>query len=335
MYSDYYETLIHKHLSGELTSSEEQSLNTWLEESPQHRAHLQEAERIWELAGADPQFSLDIDLEHEIARFNDRVHNENAARVEAPAPAPGAHGLRLIWRYAAAAVLLLGAVMFLMQSKGGGMVLIETAANETREVILPDESTVLLNEHSRIAFDEGFSERFVQMHGEVFFDVQHDASRPFRIQSGKGWVEVLGTSFVVRYRPQEPEIRVTVSTGRVAFGVPELNQQEILEPGYSGTLVKATNTLSVAPNEDPNFQVWRNRSLAFDETPLIDVVQVLRTHFGIVIDAIDPGLERCTFSGEFESPQLDAVLDMLSFTVDIDISVQDGVYEFSGVGCMQ
>ena len=329
MYSDYYETLIHKQLSGELSHDEEHALKEWLEESPEHQAHLEEAERIWNLTGLDDGDELDFDLEHEMARFNDRIQT-------APKALP-AKGLRLVWRYAAAAVVLIGAVLFWMQSGTGEneLILVETAAGETREVTLPDNSTVLLNENSRISYTAGFSERFIQMNGEVFFDVQRDEARPFRIQSGKGMVQVLGTSFVVRYRADEPDIRVIVSTGQVAFSVPETNLREVLEPGYQGRLVKATNTLTVAPNDDPNYQVWRSQSLSFESTSVYDVVQELRTHFGIVIEDPEAALGTCTFTADFDAPQLDEVLQALSFSIDFDVSVQNGVYEFSGIGCSQ
>ena len=331
MYSDYYESLIHKKLSGELSPEEEHALIEWLEESPDHRAHLEEAERIWELAGVDEGVTLDINLEHEMTRFNERI------QAESQAPAPVAKGLRLVWRYAAAAVVLIGAIMFWMQSGTNEDVLIvvETADNETREVTLPDNSTVLLNENSRISYTSDFSERFIQMNGEAFFDVQRDADRSFRIQSGHGMVEVLGTSFVVRYRADEPAILVTVSTGSVAFSVPETNEQLVLEPGYQGRLVKTTRALSVAPNDNPDYQVWRNQSLNFNSTSLSNVIEELRVHFGIVIQEPGEELGACTFTADFESPKLNDVLQSLAFSIDINVGVQNGVYEFSGIGCMQ
>ena len=341
MYSDYYETLIHKRLSGELTRDEESvHWRSGSRSRPSIGRIVEEAERIWKLtgsAGIDPAVDLNIDLEHEMARFNERLLKEETAPATAQAPVPMARGLRLVWRYAAAAVILIAAVLFWMQvgtDGDAGLVLVETAIDEIREVTLPDNSTVLLNENSRISYAADFSERFVQMSGEVFFDVERDEARPFQIQSGKSRVEVLGTSFVVRYRADEPDIRVTVSTGRVAFSIPETNQREVLDPGYQGRLQKATNRLSVAPNDDPNYQIWRNHSLLFEDTPVSDVVEAMRTHFGIVIEDPSAELGACTFSAEFEAPALDDVIELLSFTVDIDVSVQNDVYEFSGIGCL-
>ncbi|MBX2821705.1 MAG: FecR domain-containing protein [Rhodothermaceae bacterium] len=334
MYSDYYETLIHKRLSGELTHEEESVLNEWLEESPQHRAHLEEAERIWKLtgdAGMDMEPDMDIDLENEMARFNERI------QADSPAPVKPIKRLRLVWRYAAAAVVLMSSVLFLMQSElvGDDFMLVETGEGETREVTLPDKSTVLLNENSRVSFSKKFSEREIQMNGEVYFDVERDESRPFRVHSGKGMVEVLGTSFVVRYRADESDIQVTVSTGRVAISIPEANQREVLEPGYKGRLVRATNEIFVAPNDNPDYQLWRNRVLSFDITPLSDVIQEMRTHFGIVIEDPSEALTSCTLTAVFTSPRLDDVLQSLSFTFDVDVSIQNGVYEFSGIGCTE
>ena len=326
MYSDYYETLIHKHLAGELTREEESALKEWLEDSPGNREHLEEAMRVWDLAGiveADPGVNLSIDLEHEIARFEQR------ARVGRK------NGLRLVWRYAAAAVVLIGAILFFWIPGEEAMVHVKTASNETLSVTLPDGSAILLNENSQISYLADFSERQVEMSGEVFFEVQQDPSRPFRILSDLSLVEVLGTSFVIRNRLDEPDVRVTVSTGSVAFSIPETQQREVLGPGFAGRISRETNTLTVSPNRNPDYQVWRNRSLTFDATPLSSVIEELRIHFGIVMNAPSEALASCTFTGDFIAPRLDEVLEVLSFSIDLQVSLENGVYEVSGIGCMQ
>lgn len=327
MHSEYYETLIHKHLSGELTAEEQAALDTWLDDAPGNRAQFEEAERIWTLT-APVDSTLDIDLDHEIARFKEQVAFKPTARI---VPLFS----RTVFRIAAAATVLLGGIILLLQLNANSLQVIETAANETRQVVLPDESTIWLNENSKLTYDAAFNIRQVNLSGEAFFDVTHNPDHPFSIESGVGLVQVLGTSFNVSNLPGEDPIVVTVATGRVALSHVDSTARTILEAGYQGFLSKATGTLSRQPNTNPDFLAWRAQPLNFDNTPFNEVVNKLQTHFAIVIESPAAPLAACTFTGDFDTPALSEVLAALSFSLNVDASVNQGVYAFTGTGCSQ
>lgn len=325
MYSDSYETLLHKHLSGELSETEERDLKVWLNASPDNRRQLEEAERIWALtesAGSD----LDINLDHEIERFKQRVGQQPTAKVTPLNPWSA-------WRYAAVVVVLMGVIALFWQSRGGDpeLLIVETVAGETRQVNLPDQSTVWLNESSRLAYNPAFEVRTLELEGEAFFDVEHDPAMPFTVEAGAGRVQVLGTSFNVRYGTEE--VRVIVATGRVALSSASGDSREELTAGYQGVLRIDDSSVLRIPNDDPAFLSWRNRSVAFDATPFDEVVETLRTHFAIVIEDPAAELTSCTLTGEFGA--LNDVLQAISFTLGLDASVNQGIYAFSGVGCSQ
>lgn len=327
MQSEYYETLIHKHLSGALTAEEQEAFDRWLDSAQENRAQFQEAERIWTLT-APVDSKLDIDLDHEIARFKARIQPRKTARITPLFS-------RTVFRIAAAATVLIGGVILLLQLNAGNVQVIETAANETRQVVLPDESTIWLNENSTLTYQSAFDTRQVNLTGEAFFDVTHNPAHPFSIASGAGFVQVLGTSFNVSNHPGEDLIVVTVATGRVALSHVDSTARTILEAGYQGMLSKANGTLRRQPNSNPDFLAWRAQPLAFNGTTFTDVVTMLQTHFAIVIEPPNAALAECTFTGEFESPALSEVLAALSFSLNVDASVTQGVYAFTGTGCFQ
>jgi transmembrane sensor len=81
---------------------------------------------------------------------------------------------------------------------------------------LPDGSTVLLNTNSEIRIHFGRRLREVTLtRGEALFTVMHSEGRPFAVTAGRTTVHALGTTFVVRLRPDE-QTEVIVSHGRVA-----------------------------------------------------------------------------------------------------------------------
>ena len=328
MQSEYYETLLHKHLADELTSEEEQTLSEWLDESPDHRRQLEEAKRIWTLT-ATSHSKLDLDLEAEIGRFKDRIQFETT-----PANVIPLHQTA-VWRYAAAAVILIGGIVFILRMGlfEPGMTTIETASGETQRVELPDGSTVRLNESSQLQYSTPFDQRTVQLTGEAFFDVERLPERPFLIESGIGVVQVLGTSFNVRNHPDEEDIRVTVASGRVALGVQGATPQQILEAGYLGIIEKRTGTISSQPNDNPALLSWRAEPLVFDATPFDEVVSQLQEYFAIRMTPPDTILHACTFTGQFDAPELDKILASISFSLNIQATSNQDVYAFSGEGC--
>ncbi len=335
MHSEYYETLIHKHLSGELTAEEQAALDTWLDGAAENRTRFEEAERIWTLT-APVESTLDINLDHEIARFKERIQPQ----IQPGIPSQQTARIlpfysRTVFRIAAAATVLIGGIILLLQLNAGNVQVIKTAANETRQVVLPDQSTAWLNENSTLTYAAAFKDRQVTLSGEAFFDVTHNPDRPFSIESGAGRVQVLGTSFNVNNRVSEDLLVVTVATGRVALSHVDSTVQTILEAGYQGTLNVASGTVRKQPNNNPNVLAWRPQPLAFDGTTFGEVVTMLQTHFAIVIEPPSDALASCTFTGEFDAPALGEVLAALTFSLNVDASVNQGVYAFTGTGCSQ
>jgi transmembrane sensor len=83
-----------------------------------------------------------------------------------------------------------------------------TAIGEQRPVPLPDGSTVTLNTNTDLFTCITAQERLVRLaRGEAYFNVQHDP-RPFRVQSGRGSVQDIGTSFDVYRRPKDTQVSV-------------------------------------------------------------------------------------------------------------------------------
>ena len=84
------------------------------------------------------------------------------------------------------------------------------------KITLADGSIVTLNTASRIETRMNGQERTVRLlEGEAFFEVAHDATRPFRVYAGDGMTVAVGTAFSVRLNKNAVE--VVVSEGKVAY----------------------------------------------------------------------------------------------------------------------
>src|SRR5690606_33142812 len=85
------------------------------------------------------------------------------------------------------------------------------------QLTLPDGTLVSMNAGSSLSYPLWFGnkERRVTLSGEAYFDVSHDAERPFHVVSGDIDVQVLGTRFNMTAYRDEPGAAVTLETGRV------------------------------------------------------------------------------------------------------------------------
>lgn len=125
---------------------------------------------------------------------------------------------------------------------------IHTQAAESRSVLLPDGSRVILRENSELRYARQWANetpRAVWLRGEADFTVVHRTGHPaacetFRVHTSNLTVEALGTSFRVCQRPLST--RVALASGRVNLLLD--NQHPIsLQPGESVEITPDQRTI--------------------------------------------------------------------------------------------
>src|SRR5690606_9921653 len=98
----------------------------------------------------------------------------------------------------------------------------------TYQLTLSDGSKIWLNAMSELRFPVHFGdkERVVQLKGEAYFEIAHDASRPFKVEVDGTQVEVLGTHFNINSYTQ---VTATLLQGAISISNP--SGAERLIPG--------------------------------------------------------------------------------------------------------
>lgn len=152
-------------------------------------------------------------------------------------------GIRMrIVRYAAAAAVMAGVVCgsWFMGGRrtesrlvaAAQPVSVSTPLGVKSDVVLPDGSRVRLNGGTRIVYPALFGdERRVEVDGEAYFEVEHDARRPFVVVTGQVVSTVLGTTFNVHAYSEDENYQITLATGSLLVdGGPE-SRSVRLRPG--------------------------------------------------------------------------------------------------------
>lgn len=309
-----------KYLSGNMTSKEEEDFLLQLNQDPSLQNELAESAAVWEQT-SNKKNNLNVD---------------NAWQIVNSATSRG-RVVQMLgqWKLiAASVVLLIAAALWWNQAPKENWQTIQTIAGQTQEIGLPDGSKIVLNENSQLSYREGFEVRDVRLEGEAFFDVARNEKKPFTIYSDDTQTRVLGTSFNIRAYREEEAVVVTVESGKVAFSsVLEEEKKTVLTAGYQAALNKENRGLIKQKTEDQNVLSWKSNHLLFDDILIKQVIVALERHFDTTIKVSDPKINNCRFKANYTAPQLKEVLEMLAFTLNLEIEYQQDTILLKGNGC--
>ena len=137
---------------------------------------------------------------------------------------------------------------------------------------LADGSKVWLNAGSSLTYPVLFmgNERKVSVTGEAYFEVAHDASRPFIVNNGAMNVRVLGTHFNVNaFEDDGNDIKVTLLEGSVKIN--NGNATGLLKPGQQAVV---NREIKVVNDVDLDLvMAWKNGYFQFDNASLQNVLK--------------------------------------------------------------
>lgn len=213
----------------------------------------------------------------------------------------------------------------------------EAGTGQKKELILPDSSHIWLNAGSSVDYPAAFapSERTVSLHGEAFFEVRPDASRPFVIRTGALHTRVVGTSFNIKAYPEDSSIVVSVVTGKVNVGNVSSKTSVDLSPDEQAVYQKSDNRLVSQPYPGAaGLAAWREGKLQFRNKPLREVVRTLERRYGVRI-SLDARSGGCPVHADFDdSEPVARILEMLAISLNGKLGRQGETgYRLSAGGC--
>ncbi|MBS2212671.1 DUF4974 domain-containing protein [Carboxylicivirga mesophila] len=234
---------------------------------------------------------------------------------------------RIIWKKRqnlflkiAASVLLLlsGSLLYLLQkdTQQVSMERYSTAFGETKEIILPDSSRVVLNAASTILYPGKFSKdsRDVVLVGEASFDISKDRNKPFRVETSHLQVEVLGTEFILSAYQEDETITTYLKEGSVRLNGEFADYQSLeMRPSQKAILRKEDMHMEVI-NSLKQSKSWEDGYMVFEQTSLKEIAARLERRFGVEIIIEDEALNNYKYSGSFRNENLFEILGFLSIT---------------------
>ena len=160
--------------------------------------------------------------------------------------------------------------------------LVNPRGSRVVSISLSDGTKVWLNAGSSLKYPSAFTgnERKVEITGEAYFEVAHNAAKPFKVTKNNLEVAVLGTHFNVSTYDDDPSIKVTLLEGSVKI----INNKNIdgndkssamLKPGEQATInaQNLNDKISVSKNVDVDeVMAWKNNRFDFGDKATIETV---------------------------------------------------------------
>lgn len=200
-------------------------------------------------------------------------------------------------------------------------------------VKLPDGTIAYLNAGSKLVYPSRFDggKREVFLVGEGFFDVTHNANKPFVVTTGELEVEVLGTKFNVSAYPTDKTIETVLVEGKVKIKETKfnlLNSNYILKPNQQATYYRKSSKTKIRKVDVINYVSWHEGYLNFNSAHLNQIVTKLERYYNIKI-SMEDSLGVCAITGKLKlNEKTDTVLKVLAKTASVElIKLNQSSYE--------
>jgi transmembrane sensor len=323
--------MILRSLQGETSEAETRALAMWREKDPANDERYQKIARLWEMrrlvepylqTGGAPSSAEIIARAERAGRIAPTVASaegdERERAVDFSAPV----------RFALAATLgslLIGAgIVGYVTGRGGSRatsapVELITAATELSSASLADGSVVRLAPASRLRVEITDTSRTAYLEGRAFFAIEHDASRPFRVFSEAGEVVVRGTRFDLEVRAGD--LQLIVVDGSVALVA---GGQTVDVAAGQVSRLNASGRLDLQDIAAPYTQLeWMEDFVAFEATPLREVVRELEVRYGLDIIIEDSTLANQTVTSWSVHRSPREILTAVCLALDATCTVTD------------
>ncbi len=200
--------------------------------------------------------------------------------------------------------------------------IIAVERGQKANITLPDGSKVWLNSQSKLTYTADFNikERELQLDGEAYFEVAHNADKPFIVKSHDIEVEALGTAFGMKAYNDDNLISSILMRGRVKVTTPD--GESILMPNERVLYDKTTHkkTQSTVTNAT-DFTGWIQNELRFENESLGDIAKTIQRIYNVEIIFASEQLKNQRYTGTVNNNSLESVLNIITLTSPVSFQL--------------
>ncbi|PID92160.1 MAG: hypothetical protein CSA96_04650 [Bacteroidetes bacterium] len=181
---------------------------------------------------------------------------------------------------------------------------------------LRDGSEVSLGAGSQLKISDNFDQkRELLLNGEATFNVENIHDKGFQVHTSAMTVRVIGTSFKVRHFENEPDMQVTVRSGKVEVVVANERQEKryVLSPDMQLSYNKTSGRVVTRKVDSNKLMQDDVSTLYFDQTPFYQLVTDIKRIYGVELKLSDSEIGKFELSGAHSNESLDDLLTSVCF----------------------
>lgn len=199
---------------------------------------------------------------------------------------------------------------------------VSTARGEIRRLPLSDGSIATIDTDSALRFAfAGDSRRISLDHGQAWFQVAKDRSRPFLVDAGIAQARAVGTAFSVERRDDGVDVAVTEgvvavwpSGARGEMRMLEAGQFAQFRPGA------AAPTTGTAPAAIARTLAWRSGEIALENETVASAVARFNRYNHRQVILVDPAIGEERLVGLFQIDRPEDFAATLAATLDVTVT---------------
>ena len=358
--------LIAGFLSKGTSPEEEKFLLQWIESDSNNWEYYVQMYRVW-ASSAQIQPLASEREEAALRKVHRKIYDDSVPVYRRDRKEPKTVSLRNVFRYAAAAAVLLVVTTYALTRQSMNRIPDTYASESTYEAhygsraftSLPDGSKVWLNSGSKLSVQNGYNinERRVLLSGEAYFEVITNPEKPFIVQAGNLSVRATGTTFNVKAYPDEDQITATLVEGVIVVEGQDERQEKFkykVNPGQTITYVTqkpvhidSTQTAVIAPVRETPQQVkqkspislsrpspealtsWMKDRWIIDSEDFGSIAVKLERRYNVEIRFDTEKLKQYHFSCTIERETVEQMFDAFRYTIPLKYSIDKGVVRLS------
>jgi ferric-dicitrate binding protein FerR (iron transport regulator) len=201
---------------------------------------------------------------------------------------------------------------------------VTTNRGETKQIVLPDGSTIELNAGTEFRYPKKFSgsaRAVALVKGEAFFQVTSDPARPFTVATGKWRTTVLGTSFDIRAYGQDQATQIALLTGKVK--VSGEKESVLLLPRQLIRIDKTTGKIQTEPFvNDYEVAAWKEGAMHFKDASFADLTFGIGNKYNVAL-INKSNKQRWSYTGLFRNESLQEVVETICQTENLGYRFTD------------
>ena len=171
-------------------------------------------------------------------------------------------------------------------------------AGQQLNITLADGSNIWLNSLTTLRYPAIFTnkERLVEIDGEGYFEVAKDETKPFKVKTSKGVIEVLGTVFNVDAYSKCNTFSTALISGKVKIESDE--NEYYLKPNQIAQC-NSDGTMSISQIKNLDHFKWKEGIISLQNETFKQIMKRFEKFYGVTIKIEHENLDDFVYTGKF------------------------------------